>query len=115
MADVVQSANVGMRQLGDRPRFILQALPQIRVLRKVFGQDFDGDGSVESRILRSIHFAHPASRQRCDDFVGAKPGTRRKGHKWRNYSLMAAPAGIDPHSLAYTAHSPSIRMLITQL
>ena len=42
---------------------------QLRVRRKLSGEDFDRHTAVEARIARLPHFAHPASTERRDDFV----------------------------------------------
>jgi hypothetical protein len=51
---------------------IQTALFELRILRKMTRQDLDRDRAIESRIARTIHFAHAASAQRRLDFVRAE-------------------------------------------
>jgi hypothetical protein len=38
------------------------------------GQNLDGDGAVEGRVLSAVNLAHAAGSERRDDFVGAEFG-----------------------------------------
>lgn len=44
---IVQRADVRMRQLGDRPRFAIEAVTEPRIGSQEFRQDLDGDRAVE--------------------------------------------------------------------
>jgi hypothetical protein len=59
VADVVEHANVRMIQTGDRSGFALEALPQLRIVGKLRGENLDGYRSVESGVRRAINCAHP--------------------------------------------------------
>ena len=52
-----------MIQRGDGLGFALKALA------KLLRGDFDGHVAIQSRIVRAIHFAHPAGAERREDFV----------------------------------------------
>jgi hypothetical protein len=41
-------------------------------------QNLDRDGAVEPRIPGPIHFSHPASAERRDDFIRTQLGALRK-------------------------------------
>jgi len=45
-SDIVEGANVGMIQARHRPRFLLEALPELLVLGKLSRQNFQRHGSV---------------------------------------------------------------------
>ena len=71
LADVVERADVGMIEAGNnlasRSKRWRRAWLSAREIR---GQDLDGDGPLQARVSRAIHFAHAASAQRREDFVG---------------------------------------------
>ena len=69
--DIVERADVGMIQSGDRSRLALEAIA------KLLGRDFDGDFSVEPGVHSAIHFAHPARAEWRLDAVGAELRTNR--------------------------------------
>ena len=46
MTDVMQSADIGMRQLRNGARFALQPLSQRRIRRKTRRKDFDSDRAI---------------------------------------------------------------------
>ena len=52
--------------------FALEALTPRRLVRKVRGQDLDGDDSVEARVTRAVHFTHPAHSDLRDDLISAE-------------------------------------------
>ncbi len=72
-ADVMEGANVGVVQAGDGLRLALEPLLQIRVRGDMLGEDLDGDGSIESRVSRFVHFPHAARADGVDDLVRAEP------------------------------------------
>ena len=73
MADVVQRANVRMRQAGDHLRFPLKAKTQLRVAAELRRQYLHGDGAIEARVARAVDLAHPAGADGRDDLVRPKP------------------------------------------
>jgi hypothetical protein len=81
LADVVECADVRMRDARDRPRFLPEALdPAARRGHELARQDLDGDDSIQSRIAGPVDFAHPPRAERGQDLEGAEAG-----------------AGIEPH------------------
>jgi len=52
----------------------------MRVLRKFLRQNLDRHIAAQSRVARSIYFAHAPGADGRKDFVGAQPVTRRKWH-----------------------------------
>src|SRR5271169_5861604 len=55
---------MGMAQGRDRLGLALKARFQVRIGRKMGGQDFDGDIAAEPRIARTADFSHAARAQR---------------------------------------------------
>ena len=79
-AHVVQHANVRMIQGRNDAGFPLEALPGLGIVRKMRGQDLDGDGALQTRVAGAIHFSHAACSQRRLNFIGAKFCARGEGH-----------------------------------
>jgi hypothetical protein len=50
---------VGMRQLRDTHRLVLEPRESARIHRKLRGENLDGHLAIEPRIARAIDFAHP--------------------------------------------------------
>jgi hypothetical protein len=61
---IMERANVGMVQRGDRPRLLLERA--VGALQRL-----DGDDPVEAGIARLPDFAHASSAQGGEDLVGA--------------------------------------------
>ena len=80
MANIIQRANPRMIQGRNGPSFPLKPLLQIRIGRKMVGQDLDRHGPVEPRIAGPIHLPHAARTQSGLDFIRAKSFARGKGH-----------------------------------
>ena len=59
-ADVMNRADMRMRNRGNRPRLALEARAKLRVARDVPGQDFDRHRPVKARVTRFVHVAHAA-------------------------------------------------------
>ena len=82
--DVMERADVRMVQAGDDPGFPLEAFDALRVVRQVLGQRLDGDGAVQARIDRAIHFTHAARGDqglqlvRTEDTSDEPAGNRRR-------------------------------------
>jgi hypothetical protein len=78
-ADVVDLANMGMIQRRDGMGFALETLAESDVTL------LDGDDTIQARVARFPHFAHPACPDGCKDFVGAEFRTCGQGHPvWSN-------------------------------
>src|SRR5258708_26625018 len=67
--DVVELADVGMIQRGNRADFAFEAV------REFFQRDFDGDIAAHAWIARAIHLAHAARADGLNDFVRTEPGS----------------------------------------
>src|SRR5262249_18754790 len=84
--NIVEGANVRVIQAGDRLGFAFKALFSGWILRKLFGQNLDGDAAFQARIPSAVHFSHTASTERRRDFIGAEVSAWSEGHRWRDYS-----------------------------
>jgi hypothetical protein len=69
VADVVERADVRVVELRDRLRLALEADLQLRVLRELVGQDFDGDAAIGSRPSRRHRSSRPEAGQHHADKV----------------------------------------------
>ena len=72
MADVVERADVRMIQAGNGAGFAIESLANFRRVGYALRENFDGDGAVQPRIARAIHFAHATSAKRRLNFVGTE-------------------------------------------
>jgi hypothetical protein len=75
LADVVERADVGMRQLGDGACLAVEALAELRIGGELLRQDLDRDGPIEPRIPGPVHLAHSTFAKFCEDLIRAEPGT----------------------------------------
>ncbi len=64
-ADIVERADIGVIQCGDGAGFPFEALAELR------GRNLDGDIAPQPGITGLPHFAHAASANGGDDFIGA--------------------------------------------
>ena len=71
-ADIVERADIGVVQRGHSAGFALEAGAQIFALGDVFGQDFDGDGAVETGVASFVHLAHASRSNGGEDFIGTE-------------------------------------------
>ena len=71
-ADVVNGADVWVVQGGDGSRFLLEALPRLRVGRERAREHLDGNRAIEARVARAIDLAHAAGPDWGDDLVRTK-------------------------------------------
>ena len=67
---IMQHANVGMIERGNRACFPLEALLGLEVGRKMRRQDFDRYSALQAGVASAIHFAHAARAQRRLNFIG---------------------------------------------
>jgi hypothetical protein len=81
VADVVEGADVGMREPRDRFGFTLQALFPGRIGRETLRQHLDRDVALEPRIARPVHLAHAAGAEESHDFVGPELRALSQGHR----------------------------------
>ena len=73
LADVVERADVRVRQARDRPRLALEPLAELGVGGQCCRQDLDRDGAIEPRVARPIDLAHPAGAEQRHDLVRSQP------------------------------------------
>ena len=79
-ADVVERADVRMRELGDRPRLAFEALARLLGIRQSGRQDLDRHLAAEPRVPRPVDLSHPARAERRKDLVGTEAGAGGKAH-----------------------------------
>ena len=72
LADVVESTDVRVGQLGDGPRFTVEPFAELRTGGECGRQDLDGDGAIEPRVTGFEHLAHATGADRREDLVGAE-------------------------------------------
>ena len=68
-ADVVECADVRMVQAAHSFGFTLEAFTALRVGGQLFGKNFDGHRSVQTRIGCAIHLSHPTGTDLFGDLV----------------------------------------------
>ena len=78
--DVVERADVRVRELRDRLRLPLEALAHFGGRRQVLREHLDGHGPLEPRVLRLVHLSHAARAERREDLVRAEPCSRGERH-----------------------------------
>jgi hypothetical protein len=70
----VDGRNVRMIQRGEDFGLSLKSGQSVSIPSEHWGQNFDGDVTLQLGVGRSIHLAHAAFANRRDDFVDAEPG-----------------------------------------
>jgi hypothetical protein len=80
VAHIVERADVGMLKLGDDLGFAFDAGAQFSACHQLRVQNFDRNRAVQSRVARTIHFAHSARAERRFDFVKGRPCARGQSH-----------------------------------
>ena len=89
LADIMERADVGMRQRRDALRFALEAGPAIGISGDVSRKDFNRDGALEAGVAGLVDFAHPPVADQAEDFVGAEPRPSDKGHRGFSVGVYA--------------------------
>ena len=69
LADVVDRANVGMRQRGGGFCLALETVQGQRITRNLIGQELQGNKAVQARVLSLIDHSHAAAAQLLDNAV----------------------------------------------
>jgi hypothetical protein len=77
-ADIVEDANVGVRQRGDCLRLTLEAPTVIRIRSGVGQKNLDCDDAVQTRVASLVHLAHTTGTDEGDDFVRTETRTSRE-------------------------------------
>ena len=79
-----------MIQRRKQVRLAFETLPPFGVVGDGVGQHLEGDLALQLQVARGVDLAHSALAQRGEDFAGAEPGAKGKGHaagrdyaKWR--------------------------------
>src|SRR5262249_12166846 len=81
VADVVERADVGMRELRDRAGFAVEALPELRVGGDRRGQHLDRHRPIEARVAGLVDLAHSAGAQERLNLVRAESGADVQTHR----------------------------------
>ena len=69
-----------MRERGQCLGFPHEPAQCLRILRKVFGQDLDGDIALQPGIPRTVHLPHPTRAKGREDFIRSQAGSGSKCH-----------------------------------
>ena len=96
-ADVVHAADVRMRDLPRRPRFVVELRQPLRILFQAGRQEFQRDGLTETEVVSPVDLSHAAAAEQAENTVAllkdlarlkpavvdrprrAEPATRRCG------------------------------------
>src|ERR1700674_473947 len=70
LADVEESADVGMIQAGNGASFALESLAQLGTIRKMRRQNLNCNDSVEPRVPGAVYLAHSSRTDSGEDFIG---------------------------------------------
>src|SRR5712691_3926853 len=81
MADVVEGADVRVRDARDHSRLAVETLADLGVRGKMGRKDFDRHDAVEARVLGSIDLSHASCTDRRQDLVGPEPRTLGQCHR----------------------------------
>ena len=79
-SNVVDGADVGMRELGNCPCFAFESLSAFRGRRETGAEHLDRNRPPETRVVRFVHFAHPAGAKQGQDFVGTETSSPGENH-----------------------------------
>src|SRR5262249_475784 len=79
-ADVVERADVRVRELRDRLGFALEPLADLLAGTELGGEDLDRDVAVEPGVASLVDLAHAAGGERGNDLVGPEPGSGGERH-----------------------------------
>jgi hypothetical protein len=71
-----------MVQGGEKLGFALKAGKFLRMLRELFGKDFDGDFTPELGVPGAVHLAHTSGPEGGEYFVGSKLLASRERHSF---------------------------------
>ena len=80
MANIVQSADVGMIQRRNRPCLALKALPGFG-RREMRRKNLNRNRAIEAGVARAVNLAHAACTDGGDDFIGAELCARSEWHR----------------------------------
>ena len=80
-ADVENREDIGVRERGDRTRFLLEATQPRRVGGDGTWQYLEGDVAPEPRVARLVDFTHATGAERRHDFGTGRGARRQQGHQ----------------------------------
>ena len=116
-ADVVDTAEIGMRDLARDAYFTPESLECFGVSRELFGKEFQGHRLIEREVVSMVDLAHPALSDALDDAIPARQdragvessvgdidGTGRRGAAGRKLS-GGLGRGLDKRGAAASAKS----------
>lgn len=70
--DIEDGEDARMIQRRCRTGLPFEAIAECRIVRRVWRQDLDRDGALQSRIAGTVDFAHAACTKCAEDFVWTK-------------------------------------------
>ena len=94
LTNIVEGANVRVRELGDRAGLTVEARLELRIRRQRRRKNFDRDSAIEPRVAGFVDFAHPAGADGGEDFVRAEPYAGRQRHGSASDRLYGEPDGV---------------------
>jgi len=80
-ADVVERADAGVRERGNRARLAFEARAAFRVGAEFLRENLDRDRTVEAGVAGAVNLAHASGANQRPDLVGPEPRARRQGHR----------------------------------
>ena len=81
LADVMECADIRMRDAGDGASFVAEPFdPAAWRVHELAREQLDGDGPIESRVARTVDFTHSPGTERCQDLEWAEAGAGRETH-----------------------------------
>src|SRR5215470_5204643 len=80
MAQIVEDADVWVIEARYRLCFALKSLLELRLFRKMRGQNLYCNRAPETRILRLIHLSHSTHANRMQDFIRTQFGSGGNSH-----------------------------------
>jgi hypothetical protein len=71
----VDGRDAGMVHRREGLGFARESRKPIGIVRERIREDFEGDLAIQLRVVRPLHFAHPASAEQSNDAIGAQTRT----------------------------------------
>ncbi len=90
-ADVVDCADVGVIERGGCFGFTLEAFERLRVVRHIFGKEFQSDGAVETSVLRFVDHTHAATPEFFEDAVMGNSLVEQRLGIWHSAGMLGSP------------------------
>ena len=88
LTDVMKRADIRMRDAGDGASFVAEPFDAAAWrVHELAREQLDGDGPIESRIARTVDFAHSPGTERCQDLERAEAGARGEPHDERRLGV----------------------------